>query len=1089
MPLDSAAGLLDALRQARLLSPAHLEEAARLQAHFPEPRALARELVRRGRLTPFQVNQLFQGRGLLLGQYVLLERLGEGGMGQVLKARHQKLERMAAVKLIRPERLANPTIVERFQREARAAARLAHPNIVAVYDADEVGGTHFFAMEYVEGTDLAKLVKQQGPLPAAVACDYVRQAALGLQHAHEQGLVHRDIKPSNLLLAGKAGGGVVKVLDMGLARLEAAPGEGSDGADPLTQEGAVMGTPDYMAPEQASDSRRADIRADLYSLGCTLYFLLTGKVPFPGGTLAEKLLKHQAEEPRPVEQLRPGLPPAVGSVVRKLMGKRPEQRYQTPAELAAALEPLCRPAVPVAVLAPAGARGPAVPAIPLGAQAPTVDWSRAPVAIPVGKGVDETIPPSEGESAAVLPPTAAPAARTGKRRLRLVAGAAGLVAVTVMVVLAVRWSGHRGGDGDRDGNDSNGPMGEPGRQAAFDPTIPDGMKRPRIPFEEYTEPLPKEVKSWLGDLGGRHWGAVRCAAFRPDGAVAASGGDDNLIRLWDAMTLEPRGILSGLPFPVHVLAFSPDGKTLACACDQGDWRVWLWDLETKNRVPLKGHGNVVNLLTFSKDGKWLLSAGQDAVVIRWDVKTGQLNLRLSLPPGVRCVALSPDGQHVLSGHVDKMLRLWNLDPRQEHHLEGHTALVDCVAFSPDGSRAVSGSQGDGSVRLWHVEQGKQLQQCVLSGGNDHGLAFTPNGERVVCSHGIIRLLDANTLAFVGRADPGPMTGLALSPNNHHALVLGGDNILRLWDLETGKQVRAPSGHAAAVKSVAFAPDGHHLLSGSHDGNVALWDLESRSSVGGFGTPNSVRSVAISPDGKHALTGTGSEETRKMLWFWEMEAQGPAVGFETAHDITASVAFAPDGRLALSGGDGPPGLRLWDVNKRVEVQGAFQNVDEATNCVAFLPNGQAVSGGTQKVVRLWDVATGKEVRRLAGHTDPVTSVAGSPDGRYVLSGSGDSTVRLWDLQETGPKGRPLGDGPSASIPCVTFAPDGKMLAASGADGRVAVWERETGKRLYHWQLPGAVHGVAFAPDSRRLATANASGTVYILRLDLPWTGSK
>src|SRR5262249_54333549 len=160
----------------------------------------------------------------------------------------------------------------------------AHPNIVAVYDADEVAGTHFFAMEYVEGTDLAKLVKQNGPLPVAVACDYVRQAALGLQHAHEQGLVHRDIKPSNLLLAGKAGGGVVKVLDMGLARLEAAPGEGSDGADPLTQEGAVMGTPDYVAPEQATDSRRADIRADLYSLGCTLYFLLTGKVPFPGGT-------------------------------------------------------------------------------------------------------------------------------------------------------------------------------------------------------------------------------------------------------------------------------------------------------------------------------------------------------------------------------------------------------------------------------------------------------------------------------------------------------------------------------------------------------------------------------------------------------------------------------------------------------------------------------------------------------------------------------------------------------------------------------------------------------------------------------------
>ena len=189
------------------------------EASFPAPRALAGELIRRGWLTPYQVNQLLQGRGrdLLLGSYVLLERLGEGGMGQVFKARNWKLGRVVALKLIRKERLDNPDAVRRFQREIRAAAQLDHPNIVRAFDADEVDGTHLLVMEYVEGTDLAKLVKKDGPLPVDKACDYCRQAALGLQHAYERGLVHRDIKPHNLLLTP---GGVVKILDMGLARLD-----------------------------------------------------------------------------------------------------------------------------------------------------------------------------------------------------------------------------------------------------------------------------------------------------------------------------------------------------------------------------------------------------------------------------------------------------------------------------------------------------------------------------------------------------------------------------------------------------------------------------------------------------------------------------------------------------------------------------------------------------------------------------------------------------------------------------------------------------------------------------------------------------
>jgi serine/threonine protein kinase len=291
MPPDSAASLAEALRHSRLLEPAQLDELTQtLTAQSSEPRALARELVRRGWLTPYQVNQLFLGRGheLLLGSYVLLEKLGEGGMGAVFKARNWKLGRTVALKLIRKERLSNPDTVRRFQREVRAAAALDHPNVVRAHDADEVGGTHLLVMEYVEGTDLARLVKQRGALPVGQACDYVRQAALGLQHAHERGLVHRDIKPANLMLTPA---GVVKLMDLGLARLDRA--DGAELSSTMTMEGCVVGTPDYVAPEQTLDSHAVDIRADLYTLGCTLYHLLTGRVPFPGGSLGEKIAKHQ----------------------------------------------------------------------------------------------------------------------------------------------------------------------------------------------------------------------------------------------------------------------------------------------------------------------------------------------------------------------------------------------------------------------------------------------------------------------------------------------------------------------------------------------------------------------------------------------------------------------------------------------------------------------------------------------------------------------------------------------------------------------------------------------------------------------------
>ena len=338
MAAVSTDSLVDSLQRYRLLEPEQLAEVTRLlTTSFPEPKGLADELARRGWLTPYQAAQLLQGRGkdLLLGSYLLLEPLGEGGMGQVFKARNWKLGRLVALKLIRKERIDSPETVRRFRREVRALAALSHPNIVAAYDSDEINGACLLAMEYIEGAiDLAALAKKSGPLPVAQACEYVRQTALGLQHAHERGLVHRDVKPHNLLLT--ADGQVVKILDLGLARLDQG-GTEADGSVAVTKEGAVLGSPDYLSPEQAQHMHTVDIRADIYSLGCTFYYLLAGRPPFAGGAFFDKVYRHRYEEPDALETLRPDVPSPVAALVRKMMAKQPEDRCQTPAEVAAAL--------------------------------------------------------------------------------------------------------------------------------------------------------------------------------------------------------------------------------------------------------------------------------------------------------------------------------------------------------------------------------------------------------------------------------------------------------------------------------------------------------------------------------------------------------------------------------------------------------------------------------------------------------------------------------------------------------------------------------------------------------------------------------
>jgi serine/threonine protein kinase len=277
-------------------------------------------------------------------RYRILQLLGAGGMGRVYLAEHRVMERLVALKVIKRSLTDEPAAVERFHREVKAAARLTHPNIVAAHDAERAGDLHFLVMEYVEGADLAAWVAQHGPLPPTEACEYIRQAAHGLAHAHERGMIHRDVKPANLM---RTSDGRIKILDFGLARF------GRDAAAGLTNTGAVMGTPDYIAPEQAMDSRAVDHRVDIYSLGCTLYFLLTGRPPYDGGSAMEKLFAHIEGAYKPLAAVRPDLPIGLSDVVGHMMALAPEGRYATAIETAEALAAFCAVADAVPVVADA----------------------------------------------------------------------------------------------------------------------------------------------------------------------------------------------------------------------------------------------------------------------------------------------------------------------------------------------------------------------------------------------------------------------------------------------------------------------------------------------------------------------------------------------------------------------------------------------------------------------------------------------------------------------------------------------------------------------------------------------------------------
>jgi WD40 repeat protein/serine/threonine protein kinase len=740
--------LLSAVAQTAAHLPAVALSAPAAPDHPEVPEALPRELARHER-------------------YRVVRLLGTGGMGTVYEAEHRVMRRLVALKVIKGAYTANAAALERFRREVRAAARLSHPNIVTTYDAEDAGETHFLVMEYVEGTDLGRLVQEGGPFLVYLACEYVRQAALGLQYAFEQGMVHRDLKPHNLMLTPD---GRVKILDFGLARFarEAASAAG------VTGTGLVLGTVDYIAPEQADNAHQADIRSDIYSLGCTLYHLLAGRPPFPTGTALQKVMAHQNKDPQPLTELRDDLPEGLMLVLERMTAKDPRQRYQTPAEVALALAPfILTTAVPPAPKPQPSSR----------ARTPTsrLFLKKTPI--------------------------------RDRRRPRFV------IAVAVLAFLV---AGLLGVGVYRIATD-NGELVIQTKSNDVEVVISQGGEVVKI-IDTKTG---KHVTLNSGDYELALKDGPQGLTISPE-KMTIKRGETVLATIW--RKTKPEKVGEVRRFDGHTdgawgVAFSPDGRYALSGA--GDGTVRLWGVATGREVRrFSGHNKAVDDVAISPDGRRALTGSLDATVRLWDVQTGnEIRVLKGHTASVHRVAFSPDGRRALSGGDDGTMRLWDLESGRE--IRRFTGFI-CVAFSPDGRRALSGGGWDPAVRLWNVESGAEVRELLGHRQGVLSVVFLPGGRQALsCGHDrTLRLWDLDTgqeiRPFSGHT--ASVQRVAITRDGRYAVSASADKTVRLWDLQTSKELHCFTGHTEGVIGVAVSPDARYALSGSGDGTMRLWRL-------------------------------------------------------------------------------------------------------------------------------------------------------------------------------------------------------------------------------------------------------------------------